>query len=85
MFEVLAFLVLAGCVAAIASRLVWLGSRACRRGVGVEVMGPFEEIWHPGAHRCRAEIRQQEQRMVPMPSPDDQEPRGRPGKVIPDI
>ncbi|MGP4021250.1 hypothetical protein [Saccharopolyspora sp. 5N708] len=41
-----------------------------RRGGGV--LGPFEEIWHPAAHRARIETEVQEQRLAPpMPSPDD--------------
>jgi hypothetical protein len=75
--EILAFLAVAGCVAGISGGLVALGSRARRRGVGGEVMGPFEEIWHPAAHRFRAEIRVHEERMVPMPSPDPRRNRGR--------
>ncbi|HET8681602.1 MAG TPA: hypothetical protein VFM54_06975 [Micromonosporaceae bacterium] len=34
-------------------------------------MGPVDEIFHPSAHRFRIEIQVQEERMVPMPSPDD--------------
>lgn len=34
-------------------------------------MGPFEEMWHPAAHRFRAEIRVQETRTVPMPPQGD--------------
>jgi hypothetical protein len=51
--------------------LMWLARRVRRRGVGESVMGPFEEIWHPAGHRARVEIRVQEERAVPMPSPDD--------------
>ncbi|MFC3504866.1 hypothetical protein ACFOOK_28405 [Micromonospora krabiensis] len=71
MFDVLLFLMVVGCVAAIAGGLGWLGSRARRRGVGGEVMGPFEEMWHPAAHRYRAEVRQHEQHEAPRPSADD--------------
>jgi hypothetical protein len=70
--ELFAFLVFAGGIVAILGGLAWLGSRVRRRGVGGAVMGPFEEIWHPAAHRIRFEIQVQEERMVPMPSPDDQ-------------
>ncbi|RQX14546.1 hypothetical protein DDE19_22885 [Micromonospora ureilytica] len=66
MDEVLIFVVFAGCVAAVLGILWWLASRV-RRGIGGEVMGPFEEMWHPAAHRFRAEIRVQETRTVPMP------------------
>ncbi|WP_430498769.1 hypothetical protein ACQRWP_27210 [Micromonospora trifolii] len=67
MDEVLIFAVFAGCVAAVLGTLWWLASRVRRRGIGGEVMGPFEEMWHPAAHRFRAEIRVQETRTVPMP------------------
>ncbi|WP_410822430.1 hypothetical protein [Micromonospora sp. 050-3] len=67
MDEVLIFVVFAGCVAAVLGTLWWLASRVRRRGIGGEVMGPFEEMWHPAAHRFRAEIRVQETRTVPMP------------------
>ncbi|MEU8181391.1 hypothetical protein AB0B86_11560 [Micromonospora sp. NPDC049047] len=68
MADVLIFLVFTGCVAAVLGILWWLASRVRRRGIGGEVMGPFEEIWHPAAHRLRAEIRVQESRTVPMPA-----------------
>ncbi|MGC4747908.1 hypothetical protein ACLQ28_19960 [Micromonospora sp. DT201] len=67
MDDVLILLVFVGCVAAILGVLWWLGSRVRRRGAGGEVMGPFEEIWHPAAHRVRAEIRVQEARLMPTP------------------
>lgn len=51
--------------------LVWLARRVRRRGIGESVMGPFEEIWHPAGQRARIEIRVQEERAVPMASPDD--------------
>lgn len=67
MDNVLISLVFAGCVAAVLGILWWLAARVRRRGIGGEVMGPFEEMWHPAAHRFRAEIRVQETRTVPMP------------------
>ncbi|MGW3892992.1 hypothetical protein ACWD69_30325 [Micromonospora chokoriensis] len=76
MVDVLIPLVVAACVAAILGILTWLGARVRRRGIGGEVMGPFEEMWHPAAHRFRAEIRVQEARTVPMPP---QGARKRPG------
>jgi hypothetical protein len=51
--------------------VVWLASRMRRRRVGASIMGPFDEIWHPAAHRARIEIQVQVQRKAPMPSPDD--------------
>lgn len=77
MAEVLAVLLVVGCLAAVLGFLAWLASRVRRRGIGDNVMGPFEEIWHPAAHRFRAEIRMHEERMVPPPSADDQENPGR--------
>jgi hypothetical protein len=90
MGQLLAVLVVAGSVAAVLGSLAWLGSRLRRRGVGGAIMGPFDEIWHPAAHRFRHEIQTHEERVVPMPSPDDQlspvlyrnengEPKGRLG------
>ncbi|MEU8423438.1 hypothetical protein AB0C15_21435 [Micromonospora sp. NPDC048835] len=67
MDEVLIFVVFVGCVAAVLGIFWWLASRVRRRGIGGEVMGPFEEMWHPAAHRVRAEIRVQESRAVPLP------------------
>ncbi|GAA4172270.1 hypothetical protein GCM10022251_68780 [Phytohabitans flavus] len=58
-------------MAAVAAGLVWLGRRVRRRGAGGEVMGPFEEIWHPAAHRARMKVEVQEECMVPLPSPGD--------------
>jgi len=73
----LPFLVFAGGFAAILGGLAWLASRIRRRGGGGAVMGPFEEIWHPVAHRLRYEIQAHEERMVPIPSPGDQWKRSR--------
>ncbi|MEO3746517.1 hypothetical protein [Plantactinospora sp. B5E13] len=71
MDAVLPVLVLAVTLAAILAGLSWLGLRVRRRGAGGDVMGPFEEIWHPAAHRYRAEVRVHEQRMLPTPSAAD--------------
>jgi hypothetical protein len=51
--------------------LAWLASRVRRRGAGDSVMGPFDEIWHPAAHRARIEIHVQEERPAPAPAPGD--------------
>jgi hypothetical protein len=68
----LAFLATAAGVVVVAAGLVRLGRRVRRRGVGGEDMGPFEEIWHPAAHRARLRSRCRKERIVPLPSPDDQ-------------
>ncbi|MCI2422710.1 hypothetical protein MOQ72_35325 [Saccharopolyspora sp. K220] len=49
----------------------WLATRMRRRRVGGSTMGPFDELWHPAAHRARIEFEVQTQRQEPMPSPDD--------------
>lgn len=73
MSELLSVLAVAGLFAAIMVVLVWLGSRVRRRGggAGEAFMGPFEEMWHPAAHRARVETQVVEERMMPMPPPDD--------------
>ena len=68
----LGFLVVAISLAAILGTLVWLGRWVRRRGIGGGIMGPLDEIYHPAAHRFRLEIQVHEERMVPMPSADDQ-------------
>jgi hypothetical protein len=35
------------------------------------VAGPFEEIWHPAAHRAWIDIEIQNERKVAAPSPGD--------------
>ncbi|WP_431913827.1 hypothetical protein [Micromonospora carbonacea] len=76
MDELLAIVLVAGSLAAILGLLAWLAARVRRRGIGDNVMGPFEEIWHPAAHRFRAEIKVHEERMVPLPSAGDPKRRG---------
>jgi hypothetical protein len=51
--------------------LPWLARRVRRRGVGGDVLGPFEEMWHPAAHRARMDSQIQEERRDETPSPDD--------------
>ena len=45
----------------------WIRSRQ----VGSSVAGPFDEIWHPAAHRARFEIEVQDERRIAIPSPGD--------------
>jgi hypothetical protein len=68
----LAFLAFAGGFAAILGAFVLLARRVRRTGVGGGLTGPLDEIYHPAAHRLRFEIEAQEQRMAPMPPPEDQ-------------
>ncbi len=46
-----------------------LAVRVRRRGG--DVLGPFDELWHPAAHRTRIERQEQSERRAPTPSPDD--------------
>ncbi|OLR94377.1 hypothetical protein [Actinokineospora bangkokensis] len=57
--------------ATVLAGLPWLASRVRRRGVGSEVLGPFEEMWHPAAVRTRVEVQAQEERPAPTPNPGD--------------
>ncbi|MBV8994463.1 MAG: hypothetical protein JO287_12385 [Pseudonocardiales bacterium] len=51
--------------------LAWIAFRVRRRGGGESLMGPFDEIWHPAAHRARIEIHAQDERPAPNPLPGD--------------
>ena len=53
--------------------LVLLARRVRSRGVGggYSVMGPFEEMWHPGGLDSRLETATQQERPAPTPSPGD--------------
>jgi len=70
MAELVAFLIAVGGLGAVLSALVLLGRRVRRRGIGGAIMGPIDEIYHPGAHRSRYEIQAQSRRAVTLPSPD---------------
>jgi len=71
MGQLVPFLVVAAVLAAILGALAWLASRVRRRGAGLDIAGPIDEIYRPNAHHCHLEIQVQERRMVPMPSPGD--------------
>lgn len=63
-------LVFGGC-AAVMALLAWLGVWARRRGAGMALMGPHEEIWRPTAHEARFVIEEQAEAQEAMPSADD--------------
>lgn len=44
-----------------------------RRGrrASASVAGPFEELWHPAAHRARVAIEIQDERVAEAPAPGD--------------
>lgn len=71
MATIVSFLAFAGALAVVLGAVAWLGLRVRRRGVGGDFVGPVEEIFRPTAPLYRAESRAQEERMAPMPSPDD--------------
>jgi hypothetical protein len=63
--EISLLLAVAGGFAVILCGLAWLAARARRRGVGGGVLGVFDEVYHPAAHRSRFEIQVQEERAAP--------------------
>jgi hypothetical protein len=44
--------------------LAWVTTRRRGRRAGSAVAGPFEEIWHPAAHRARIDIEVQDERTI---------------------
>ncbi|GGJ96034.1 hypothetical protein GCM10010123_27450 [Pilimelia anulata] len=65
------WLVCAAVLGAVLYGLAWLAGRVRRRGGGSELMGPVDLIYRPHAHLLHAEIRQHEQRRIPLPAPND--------------
>ena len=51
--------------------VAWVGVRGRRRRVGSDVLGAFDEIWHPAGYRHRVEVRRHDERVDPAPSPGD--------------
>lgn len=51
--------------------LWWVARRARARAAAGAVTGPFEEIWHPAAHRARVQIEVQDERIDPDAQPGD--------------
>jgi hypothetical protein len=49
----------------------WYAVRARRSGSGHSLMGPFEELWDPIAHKTNIEIQIESQRSPQTPSPGD--------------
>jgi len=44
--------------------LRWVARRSRGRAISGAVTGPFEEIWHPAAHRSHVEIQVQDERIA---------------------
>ena len=75
MAGLLGFVTAAVLLAVVLGGLTGLARRVRRRGAGGGIMGPIDEIYRPSAHRLRIEIEAHEQRMLPLPAPQDQHPR----------
>jgi hypothetical protein len=71
MADVLAIVAVVAAFAAVMGCLAWLTRRQRGRRISSSVAGPFEEIWHPAAHRSRIDIEIQDERKVATPSPGD--------------
>jgi hypothetical protein len=73
MATLLAVTAIAGLFGVVLGGLVLVARRVRRRGVGggYSLMGPFEELWHPGALDARLEISTQEEGPAPTPSSGD--------------
>jgi hypothetical protein len=67
----LGFLTAVAGFAMIVAGLAWLARRVRRSGTGGGIMGPIDAIYHPSAHRFRIEIETHEQRMLPLPAPEE--------------
>ena len=73
---IVTILIVAVCVLVLAFlvALPWLLSAEKRRrwkSVQSSLMGPFDELWHPAAHRSRLIVEVQAERVEPAPSPGD--------------
>lgn len=64
----LAVLILFGTVV---GGLAWSAVRLRRRSGGGSLMQPFDEIWHPAAHRARLDVESQQEQPAPSPQPGD--------------
>ena len=51
--------------------LAWASRRVRRRGGGESLLQPFDELWHPAAHRARVHVETQQEQPAPAPSPGD--------------
>ena len=71
MHTVLAALSVGALYGALVGVLAWIGVRARRRRVGGDVLGAFDEIWHPAGYRHRLEVRRHDERFEAAPSPGD--------------
>jgi hypothetical protein len=69
--DVLLVLLTVAVFALVMGLLAWATRRHRGRRLGSSVAGPFEEIWHPAAHRARIDVEVQDERKIDMPSAGD--------------
>lgn len=62
-------------IVAVMALLIWLASRALRRGTAgsaiAGAMAAYDEAFHSTAHDTYVEVQQQKDRTRPIPAPDD--------------
>ena len=71
MANVLPTLLIVGGFVLVMVGLAWVTTRRRGRKANGAVAGPFEEIWHPAAHRARIDIEVQDQRTIARPEAGD--------------
>lgn len=84
MADVVLILLVAAGFAVVMAGLAWATTRRRGRRAGSSVAGPFEEIWHPAAHRARVDIEIQDERTIAPPSAGDPLALGEPISSKPD-
>ncbi|WP_179830859.1 hypothetical protein [Nocardia amikacinitolerans] len=67
----LLFVLSVGPIVGVTAGFAWAATRARRRGLGGSLVGPFQEMWDPGAARTRIEIEIRAEQRAPAPSPGD--------------
>ncbi|MCU1550323.1 MAG: hypothetical protein JWR36_883 [Glaciihabitans sp.] len=73
--EALSAIVVVGAIAAVMAGLIWLASRARRRGVaGAAIAGAlaaYDEAFHATAHDTYVEVQAEGERQIPLESRDN--------------
>lgn len=64
-------LLVVSCIGAVLAGVHRIAMRARRRGISGSVLGLFDELFHPAAHRSQIEVAEQKERRAPQGSPDD--------------
>lgn len=60
-------------IVVVAGTFALLVTRARRRGLGGGMVGPWQEMWDPGALRAQVRTEVQAEQAAPDPAPDDPE------------